>query len=158
SQLSKLRTLAQQAAPHVGLTDDEFLRRAFSSGADAVWIADRDGRAVRGGVICEGASGLRTGAFCVQPRILGNQLQVLRSGLELWSASGKTYLAARVPLTGGNGGNSLIAAFRTSPDFYNHLATIQEQTREYDAQKQNLRALKRQMLLILLFFTVLVLS
>ena len=158
SQLARLRALAQQAAPYAALPNDEFLHRALSSGADAAWILGKDGKAVRGGVICEDTAGPRTGAFCVQAKTLGSQVQVLASGLELWSAGGKTYFAARVPVLGGGRGESLVAAFHTSPEFYSHLTTIQEQTREYDAQKQNLRALKRQMLLILLFFTVLVLS
>ena len=51
-----------------------------------------------------------------------------------------------------------MAAFRTSPDFLKRLSSIEKQTLEYENVKQNLRALKRQMLLILFFFTVLVLS
>jgi two-component system, NtrC family, nitrogen regulation sensor histidine kinase NtrY len=162
AQLLELRALAQQALPYTASPDGEFVGRALASGADAAWIVGQDGKAVRGGVVCEQSAGPRTGAFCVQPNTLGSQVQVLASGLELWSAAGKTYFAARVPLTSASGGSkrgeSLVAAFRTGPDFYGQLATVQEQTREYEAQKQNLRALKRQMLLILLFFTVLVLS
>src|SRR5205823_14172807 len=48
--------------------------------------------------------------------------------------------------------------FRTSPDVLERLTAIQSQTREYYQEKQDLRALKRQMLEILLLFTVLLLS
>ena len=47
------------------------------------------------------------------------------------------------------------SANRTSPGIVPSLAAIQSQTREYYQAKQDLRALKRQMLLILLLFTVL---
>src|SRR6202040_3188378 len=49
-------------------------------------------------------------------------------------------------------------AYRTSPNFLARLTAIQSPTREYNQEKQDLRALKRQMLLILLLFTVLLLS
>src|SRR5262249_23469209 len=46
-QLPRLQTLAREAVPYVALRDEEVLRRAFSSVVDAVWIGDRDGKAVR---------------------------------------------------------------------------------------------------------------
>jgi PAS domain S-box-containing protein len=160
SQLPRLRALAQLAAPYAATADQQFLDHALATGADAAWIVGRDGQALRGGVVCEeAAAGPRAVPFCVEPGVLGTQLEVLGSGLELWSARDKTYFAARVPLANaGSGSEWLVAAFRTSPDFYNRLAAIHAQTHEYEAQKQNLRALKLQLLLILLFFTMLVLS
>src|SRR5207245_11390381 len=66
---------------------------------------------------------------------------------------------ARVPnLKNGKAAGFIVAAFRTSPDVLTRLAAIQTQTQEYYQAKQDLRALKHQMLLILLFFTVLLLS
>jgi PAS domain S-box-containing protein len=47
------------------------------------------------------------------------------------------------------------AARRVPNDFARRLAEIQLQTAAYDQEKQHLRALKRQLLLILVFFTVL---
>ena len=52
----------------------------------------------------------------------------------------------------------IVAAYRASPGVLTRLAAIQTETREYYQAKQDLRALKRQMLLILLLFTVLLLS
>src|SRR5258708_1833487 len=49
------------------------------------------------------------------------------------------------------------AGYRTSPDFLSRFTLIQTKILEYDTEKQNLRALKRQMLLILAFFTILLL-
>jgi two-component system, NtrC family, nitrogen regulation sensor histidine kinase NtrY len=51
----------------------------------------------------------------------------------------------------------VLAGVRTNPNFLGRFTQIQEQTKQYYASKQNLRALKRQMLLILLLFTLLVL-
>jgi PAS domain S-box-containing protein len=160
SQLPRLHTLALQAAPFVALPVEQFLQHALSSGADAAWIVDKGGKAIRGGVICENAPEDRSAPVCALPDVLGRQERVLASGLEVWSAGGKIYLTAKVPLgdRGTGGSDALVAGFRTSPDFYSRVSTIQSQTQEYYAQKQNLRALKRQMLLILLFFTVLALS
>src|SRR3989442_1742800 len=61
-------------------------------------------------------------------------------------------------LRAGQAAGYVVTAYRTSPGILTSLAAIQSQTREYYEGKQDLRALKRQMLLILLFFTVLLLS
>ena len=79
--------------------------------------------------------------------------QKLPSGAELWSAQGELFLAASAPLSSGEG--AVYAARRVPTDFALKLAEIQLQTAAYDQEKQHLRALKRQLLLILVFFTVL---
>src|SRR6266403_1724898 len=82
----------------------------------------------------------------------------LPSGVEVWQAQGKSYLVARVPaLASAKELGYVAAGYRTSPDFLSRFALIQTQTSEYETEKQNLRALKRQMLLILAFFTILLL-
>jgi two-component system nitrogen regulation sensor histidine kinase NtrY len=158
SQVPRLHSLAHQALPYVSPSTDELLQHALAAGADAVWVLGPDGKAMRGGVICDDPPEDRAIPLCVQPSILGVQARVLQSGVELWEAGGKAYLSARVPLVPANPqAGSLVTAFRTSPGFFARIAEIQSQTREYYAQKQNLRALKRQMLLMLLFFTLLLL-
>ena len=158
SQIPRLQAVARSALPYTSLPNDEFLQRALSQGADAVWVLSKDGKAIRGGVLCDNPAEPRTGVLCVQANVLGTQDQVLRSGIELWQANGKIYLASRIPMPDSSGdAGYFVAGFRTSPDFFARISEIQKQTREYYSQKQNLRALKRQMLLILLFFTVLLL-
>jgi len=158
SQVPRLHSLAHQALPYVSAATDELLQHALASGADAAWILDSDGKAIRGGVICDDPPEDRAIPICAQSNVLGVQKRILQSGVEVWEAAGRTYLAARVPLTPANPqSGSLLTAFRTSPGFYARVAEIQSQTREYYSQKQNLRALKRQMLLMLLFFTLLLL-
>jgi two-component system nitrogen regulation sensor histidine kinase NtrY len=158
SQVPRLHALARQALPFASAPTNELLQHAFSDGADAVWIVDQNGKVLRGGVICDNPPEDRTPPLCIFPNVLGAQSRVLQAGLEIWQAGGKAYLASRIPVSATNPqAGSLVTAFRTSPDFYTRVVEIQSQTREYYAQKQNLRALKRQMLLILLFFTILLL-
>jgi nitrogen fixation/metabolism regulation signal transduction histidine kinase len=155
AQLPRLRGMAEQVREEAAQPGEDFLRRALARGADAVWILDARGKAVRGGIVCDNPPEDRR-TICVQPGVLGNFARSLPSGVEIWDADGKSYFAARVPmLQGGHTAGSIVTAHRTSPGIVPSLAAIQSQTREYYQGKQDLRALKRQMLLILLLFTVL---
>jgi two-component system nitrogen regulation sensor histidine kinase NtrY len=158
STLPRLRALARQAQSNTSLPTNEWLQHAFSSGLDAIWLFDTDGKTVRGGVVCDEQPEDRTGAICQRAGVLGIQLQTLPSGVEVWQAQGRNYLVARIP-TAENGRSTgyVAAGYRTSPDFLNRFTLIQAKMREYETEKQNLRALKRQMLLILAFFTILLL-
>ncbi|HUL17492.1 MAG TPA: ATP-binding protein [Terriglobales bacterium] len=82
--------------------------------------------------------------------------QKLSGGAEIWSSDGQLYLAAGVPAADDAG--TIYAARLVPPDFAANLAQIQLQTAAYEQEKQHLRALKRQLLLILGLFTVLLLS
>jgi two-component system nitrogen regulation sensor histidine kinase NtrY len=156
--LPRLRTLARQAQANLSLPTSELLQRAFASGLDAIWLLDKDGKPVRGGVVCEDQPEDRGGAICQHADVLGSPLRTLRSGVEVWGAQGKNYLVARIPtIQLGQPSGYVAAGYRTSPDFLNRFTLIQTQMREYETEKQNLRALKRQMLLILAFFTILLL-
>ncbi len=156
--LPRLHTQGYQAAMHASETPESFLAHSLSLGLDAVWLYDAQGNFLRGGVVCDDQPEDRTLATCTVAGVQGERQRTLPSGVEIWQANGKSYFAARVPaiLDGGKPG-VLVAAYRTSPDFLKRWTTIQEQTKEYENVKQNLRALKRQMLLILFFFTILVL-
>jgi two-component system, NtrC family, nitrogen regulation sensor histidine kinase NtrY len=158
-QLPRLRALAWQTQADALRPGDEFLQEAFRKGADALWILDGEGKPIRGGTVCDNQSEDRRGAVCVQPNLSAMYLRSLPSGVEVWQAGGISYFAARVPnLANGKPAGFTVAGYRASPDVVTHLETIQSQTREYYQEKQDLRALKRQMLLILLLFTVLLLS
>ena len=159
STLPRLHTLGYQAATHLGESPDAFLQHAFASGLDAVWVFDSKGNLLRGGVTCDDQNEDRSKELCSVSGIPSSQQRVLPSGVEIWQAKDNSYFAARVPVTfNAAETGTLVAAYRTSPDFVTHWNTIQAQTREYENVKQNLRTVKRQMLLILFFFTVLVLS
>src|SRR5216683_2787338 len=159
AQLPRLRGIALQAKAEASRPGPDFLQNVFATGADAAWILDRDGRVTRGGIVCDDQPEDRSGKICVQQEVPGHFLRMLPSGVEIWEAGGRNYFAARVPASEeGQAGGFVVAAYRTSPGVLERLTTIQSQTREYYQEKQDLRALKRQMLLILLFFTVLLLS
>lgn len=158
SSLMRLRTLALQTELNLNQSPDEFLQRAFAMGLDGVWVFDASGKLLRGGIVCESQPEDRTGKICTDADVPAQPAQTLPSGMEVWKANQKDYLAARVPTTlAGQKGGYIVAAYRAGPDFLKHFTEIQRQTREYANEKQNLRTLKRQMLLILFFFTLLVL-
>src|SRR6266566_4766803 len=158
-QLPRLRGTALQAQADASRPGEDFLRRALARGADAIWILNRDGKAISGGVTCDNQPEDRSGTICVQLNVLGEYLRSLPSGVEVWQAGGRNYFAARVPDSrAGRNAGFVVAAYRTTPDILSRLTSIQSQTREYYQEKQDLRALKHQMLLILLLFTVLLLS
>jgi two-component system, NtrC family, nitrogen regulation sensor histidine kinase NtrY len=157
--LPRLHTLAYQAATHAAETPEAFLEHSLSEGLDAVWIYDADGKFLKGGVVCSDQPENRSKELCTVSGVQGVLKNTLPSGVEVWQAQNNSYFAARLPVSMLEHPKSfLIAAFRTSPDFLSHWTIIHEQTQQYENVKQNLRAFKRQMLLILFFFTILVLS
>ena len=159
TQLPRLRGLALQAQSETQRSGDDFLQHVFATGADAVWILDQTGKVIRGGVVCDSQPEDRRAGICVESNAAAEYLRSLQSGVEVWQAGGRSYFGARVPnFVKGIPAGFIVAAFRTNPDVLTRLAAIQSQTQEYYQAKQDLRALKRQMLLILLFFTVLLLS
>jgi two-component system, NtrC family, nitrogen regulation sensor histidine kinase NtrY len=156
--LPRLRTQARQVQANLSLPISELLQRAFASGLDAVWLLDKDGKPVRGGVVCEEQPEDRGGTICQHTGVLGRPLRTLRSGVEIWDAQGKNYLVARIPTVQlGETSEYVAAGYRTSPDFLSRFTLIQTQMHEYEIEKQNLRTLKGQMLLILVLFTILLL-
>ena len=158
-QLPRLRGLALQVQSETKRSGDDLLQRAFAGGADAVWILDQNGNVIRGGTVCDNQPEDRRGGVCVESNAKAVYLRSLQSGVEVWLAGGRNYFGARVQnFDNGKPAGFVVAGFRTSPDVLTRLATIQSETREYYLAKQDLRALKHQMLLILLFFTVLLLS
>jgi len=159
AQMPRLRRLAVEVQEDASPSMEERLQHAFTRGADAVWILDKDGNSTRGGVICENQSEERRTPICTQMGVLGNPVRTMPSGIEVWTADGSDYFAVRIPtLQGGQPVGYTVAAYRASANFLSRFTEIEKQTLEYNQEKPNLRALKRQMLLILLLFTVLLLS
>jgi PAS domain S-box-containing protein len=124
-------------------------QRARCDAADAHWRVGPSG-AVEGFVYCVGPA--KTPDSRIPAPVL---VAKLNSGAEVWSASGALFLASHsAPSREG----STYAARLVPADFLARLNEIKKQTIAYDHEKQQLRALKRQLLLILSFFTVLLLS
>ncbi len=120
---------------------------------DASWALDPNGT-VKSGINYEpgwesSPSAWRRKGTEIRPRLL----RTLPSGPEIWEAAGRLYLAARAPLREG----WLVVARRVPDNFLKRYAEIETQSRAYGRQKQEYRAYKRQMLLALLLFTLLLL-
>jgi two-component system, NtrC family, nitrogen regulation sensor histidine kinase NtrY len=147
--LPRLRNLARQAQLNLAQPTEELLKHSFEAGLDALWILDKDGKPIRGGVVCDDQPEDRAGQICERVGVFGIPIRTLPSGVEVWQAQGKDYLVGRL----GN----VAAGYRTSPNFLSRITEIQAQRQEYEKEKQTLRALKRQMLLILVLFTMLLL-
>jgi two-component system, NtrC family, nitrogen regulation sensor histidine kinase NtrY len=157
--LPRLHMLAYQAAQYADEPSDSFLQHALSLGLDAAWIYDADGKFLKGGVICDDQIENRSKQLCTISGAQGSLQNTLPSGVQIWLARSSSYFASPVPIELKDHPKSvLIAGFRTSPNFLKHWTTIREQTLQYENLKQNLRAVKRQMLLILFCFTIVVLS
>ncbi len=152
-QLPRLRGLALQVQSDALRPGEDFLQHALAKGADAVWILNQSGKPIRGGIICDNQPEDRRAAICVQQDLSGEYLRTLPSGMEVWQDGGRSYFAARVPnLKDGKPAGFTVAAYRTSHDVLARLGSIESQTREYYQEKQDLRALKRQMLRWLCFW------
>jgi PAS domain S-box-containing protein len=122
--------------------------------ADAFWILDALGRPERVEYCRNESSGgpQPSEPTKAQPPHL---VEALASGAEVWTGEGQSFLSARAALPGGR---SVLAGRIVDSDFLSRIHEIRKQTLAYDQEKQHLRALKRQLLLILSFFTVLLLS
>jgi two-component system, NtrC family, nitrogen regulation sensor histidine kinase NtrY len=156
--LPRLRNLARQVQANSSEPTEKILQNAFRSGLDALWILDKNGNVVRGGVVCDDQPEDRSAQICESVGVFGKPMKTLPSGVEIWEARGKDYLVAHVPaFDKGQPVGTIAVGYLTSPNFLSRLNTIQSQRDEYDKEKQNLRALKSQMLLILFFFTMLLL-
>src|SRR5690349_7059668 len=123
----------------------EFAQDRICGAVDAIWRANAAG-VVTDFRDCGHAQGTNSppheGASALKPAFK----QKLPSGAEVWSADGQAFLAAGAPLR--DGGLAFVAR-HVPGDFAVRLAEIQLQTAAYDQEKQHLRALKRQLLLIL---------
>jgi two-component system, NtrC family, nitrogen regulation sensor histidine kinase NtrY len=91
----------------------------------------------------------------LSPNLSPSRVQPLPSGAEVWQSGGKLLLAGSA---GSQNGRTYYAARTVPLDFLSRFNEITRQTLAYDQEKQHLRALKRQLLLILSLFTVLLLS
>src|ERR1700756_232838 len=127
----RLRMLARQVQANLSLPISEVLQHAFASGLDAVWLLDKDGKPLGGGVVCEDQPEDRNGAICQRAGVLGSSVRMLPSGVEIWQAQGRNYLVARIPTLGLAQAPGYIAAgYRTSPDFLSRFTLIQTQMHE----------------------------
>jgi len=145
--------LAQKTRPEQELEATDLFSACDS--ADAFWILDAQGKPQHfeycGHDFRDSAPHPSDHPKQQQPRFV----EALPTGTEMWTGEGHSFLSARAALPGGR---AALAGRIVDTDFLARVHEIRKQTLAYGQEKQHLRALKRQLLLILSFFTVLLLS
>jgi PAS domain S-box-containing protein len=155
----RLDALAGEAMLYSAANQEEFVTKAVASGVDCVWVLDNRGQIQQGGVAAPRQFDSSPNGQFAFSYSRGIFLRLLPSGLELWKVGDQTCLAVRRNIVDqGKRLGFLVAGQFTSPAFSERYGEIERQSLAYDQEKQHLRTLKRQLLLILSFFTVLLLS
>ncbi|HXX45129.1 MAG TPA: ATP-binding protein [Candidatus Acidoferrales bacterium] len=144
SQFEHLNRLASVASAN-GSADTSFLTR--TQAVDTWWIEDLSGRVIS--IADAGAPSASQPIPSASPELM----PPTRSGAQVWKLSGQLYLAGSAPVTGG----TLYVARRLPDDFANLDADIETQTNTYLRLKQQLRAYKRILVLVLAFITMVLL-
>ena len=125
---------------------------AFARGADLAWETTESGQALAVAVNSNFKLNLNTSAST--PNSQSNLPAMVRrmpNGAELWEYGGKYFLAGRAK----SGAHFLLAGRNVPDDFPDRIQEIDSQTRTYGMQRQRLRTYKKQLLLTLLLFTIL---
>jgi two-component system nitrogen regulation sensor histidine kinase NtrY len=136
-QLDRLAQWAAQSS-----SEQEALARAISAGADLAWI-EQQGK----------VSTVLAAKPSSSPAIVPRFARHLDGGGDIWQAGKETYFAGSAPLEGG----VLVAGRQTPSDFLAGMDRIDAETQSYWQEQQGLRQYKRQILLVLGLFTILVL-
>ena len=119
-------------------------RLATMQGAESAWIIDAQGTVVSP----DDSSASR---IIIDPEV--GLARELPNGAELWKSEAGYFLAARAPL----GSRYLVVGHRLPADFLERYTNIEEQSVAYAVEQQHIRMFKRQILLSLSLFTVLLL-
>jgi len=154
----QLRKLADQAKLRWGRkAPGDLVSKAIQIGADAAWVLGPKDELVAGAVLSANDAHQRPGQFETAPAIF-QRVRTLSNGMEIWEAQGVHYLAAQVEVADRASKQGAVLVGRRLPnDFLKRYVEIETQMQDYFTQKQKLRAFKRQMLLVLMLFTVLLL-
>ena len=151
-EYSRLQALADRAVASVpAATSDDFTlalrpaaRFAASQGAEGIWAINSSGISVP-----------VADPFAL-PVIVDPTLQfqsALPNGGEFWESRSGSFIAARAPL----GSGFLFVARRLPSNFLARYKNVELQTAAYSVENQGIRTFKRQILLTLSLFTVLLL-
>jgi two-component system, NtrC family, nitrogen regulation sensor histidine kinase NtrY len=151
-EYSRLHALAERAVASVPAAASDNLATAFtpaarlaaSQGADGIWAIDSTGTVVS-------LADPFTVPVVVDPTLKFQS--ALPIGSEIWVTRSASFIAARAPL----GSGFLFVGRRLPTDFLARYNTILSQTAVYSVENQRIREFKRQILLTLSLFTVLLL-
>lgn len=138
---------APQSAPQSTSVDGVLDRAAYlasQQGVDGVWALDAKGN-------IRPSHAPSTTSFVLDPTL--KFARTLPGGAELWQTRTAYFLAARAPL----GSDFLVVAHLLPMDFMQRYAASQSQATAYVVEQQGIRSFKRQILLTLSLFTILLL-
>jgi len=148
SEFDRLNRLAAAGIIN-GAPDASFLARSQS--VDAWWIADSTGKAIASGN--PATFGSATQVPSASSAISPEPVQTIHSGAQVWRVGGRLYLAGSAPVK-----NGILYVARRLPDNFSDLyANIEAQTNTYLLLRQQQRAYKRILVLVLAFITMVLL-
>src|SRR5277367_6376230 len=147
ANLGHLNAIAEKAAA-TSKENQSLLGLAWS--VDASWIAHTPGQADDGVAYVKPEDPTSDQTVPEMETIAPTLVQTLPNGAEIWHTDDHLYIAGSAPLDGGR----LYVARILPNDFLTRYSEIQTQTETYARQKQGLRAYKRDVLLGLFLFTV----
>jgi two-component system, NtrC family, nitrogen regulation sensor histidine kinase NtrY len=151
-EFDRLNELAHAAASAPSL-DKGLL--SLSQAGRVYWVVDKTGKITVSNDLSVPSISRRKLPISSNTGPLAPKLaQAVGSGAQVWSANGKLYLAGSATLKSGG---TLYVAGQLPDDFLARYSEIQDQTATYLQQKQQLRAYKREILLVLMAFTLLLL-
>ena len=147
ANLGHLNAIAEKAAA-TSKENQSLLGLAWS--VDASWIAHTPGQADDGVAYVKPEDPTSDQTVPEMETITPTLVQTLPNGTEIWHTDDHLYVAGSAPLDSGR----LYVARVLPNDFLSRYSEIQTQTATYARQKQGLRAYKRDVLLGLFLFTV----
>jgi two-component system, NtrC family, nitrogen regulation sensor histidine kinase NtrY len=147
ANLGHLNAIAEKAAA-TSKENQSLLGLAWS--VDASWIAHTPGRADDGVAYVKPEDPTSDQSVPEMETIAPTLVRTLPNGAEIWHTDDHLYIAGSAPLDGGR----LYVARILPNDFLSRYSEIRTQTETYARQKQGLRAYKRDVLLGLFLFTV----
>ena len=148
SEFDRLNRLAA-AGVVKGAPDASFLARTES--VDLWWIADPAGKMLAGGDIANAGSTDKSAP--ASSAISPEAVRTIHSGAQVWKVNGQLYLAGSAPVKDG----TLYVARRLPDNFADLYADIETQTNTYQLLRQQQRAYKRILVLVLAFITMVLL-
>jgi two-component system, NtrC family, nitrogen regulation sensor histidine kinase NtrY len=147
ANLGHLNAIAEKAAA-TSKENQSLLGLAWS--VDASWIAHTAGQADDGVAYVKPEDASSDQTVPEMETITPTLVQTLPNGAEIWHTDDHLYIAGSAPLDGAR----LYVARVLPNDFLTRYSEIRTQTETYARQKQGLRAYKRDVLLGLFLFTV----
>ncbi|HEY4949660.1 MAG TPA: ATP-binding protein [Candidatus Acidoferrales bacterium] len=147
ANLGHLNAIAEKAAA-TSKENQSLLGLAWS--VDASWIAHWQGQADDGVAYVKPEDPTSDQTVPEMETITPTLVQTLPNGAEIWHTDDHLYIAGSAPLDDGR----LYVARILPSDFLSRYSEIRTQTETYARQKQGLRAYKRDVLLGLFLFTV----